>query len=76
MEIDLKALLISAIVSAIAVFFLAAFSLSPMINSVGNGLVAQMTWDSLVLFLIADFLFLSLVFYFLIFIRQSKKNEI
>jgi hypothetical protein len=76
MEIDLKALLISSIVSAIAILFLAVFSLNPIINSVGNGLVAQMTWDSLVLFLIGDFLFLSLVFYFLIFIRQSKKNEI
>ena len=76
MELDWRSLLLSMTLSGIALTLLIAFALYPMVNSSNNSLVAQMTWSTLSMFLIADFFVLTFVFYFAIFIRKSKKSGI
>jgi len=76
MEVEWKSLLLSMTISGIALSLLVVFALYPMVISSNNSLVAQMTWNSLSMFLIADFLVLTFVFYFAIFIRKSKKSGI
>jgi len=76
MELDWRSLLLSMTLSGIALALLIAFALYPMVNSSNNSLVAQMTWSTLSMFLIADFFVLTFVFYFAIFIRKSKKSGI
>ena len=74
MEVDWKSLIISMTISGVALAFIIAFALYPMINSSNSSLVAQLSWSSLSVFLIADFLVLTFVFYFAMFIRKSKKS--
>jgi succinate dehydrogenase hydrophobic anchor subunit len=76
MEVDWRSIILSMTISGIALAFLVIFVLYPMVVSSNNSLVAQMSWISLSMFLITDFLVLTFVFYFLIFIRKSKKSEI
>lgn len=76
MEADWRSLLLSMTISGITLALLIAFALYPMVNSSNNSLIAQMTWSTLSMFLIADFLVLTFVFYFAIFIRKSKKSRI
>jgi len=76
MEVDWRSLLLSMTISGITLALLIAFALYPMVNSSNNSLVAQMTWSTLSMFLIADFLVLTFVFYFSIFIGKSKKSRI
>lgn len=76
MEVDWRSLILSMIISGIALAFLVIFVLYPMVISSNNSLVAKMSWSSLSMFLITDFLVLTFVFYFVIFIRKSKKSGI
>jgi len=76
MDVDWRSLLLSMTISGIALSLLVVFVLYPMVTSSNNSVVAQMTWTSLSMFLITDFLVLTFVFYFAIFIRKSKKSGI
>jgi len=71
-----KNLLLAMIISAIVIVFFILLSINPLINSAGNSLVAQMTWDTITWILMADFLVLTIVFYFLIYMQKANKSKI
>jgi hypothetical protein len=71
-----KYILIAMIISATVTVFFVLLSINPLIGSVEHSLIEQMTRDTVIWILIADFFILTIVFYFLIYMRGANKSKI
>jgi hypothetical protein len=71
-----KYILIAMIISATVTVFFVLLSINPLIGSVEHSLIEQMTRDTVICVLIVDFFILTIVFYFLIYMRGANKSKI
>ena len=76
MKIDWRVLFVAIDFSLILLGFLVVFAIHPSIQSVGIGPVIQMTWNEVTMLVLADFFILTIIFYFLLYLRKANKTKI
>jgi hypothetical protein len=71
-----KYVITAMIISATVTVFFVLLSINPLIGSVEHSLIEQMTRDTVIWILIADFFILTIVFYFLMYMKGANKSKI